>query len=63
MPRLIGCNFHYVFYIPYVTILIYDGNRHRFLDPIHLYNLSTHSHHVSFAIPRLTARRYQWTVQ
>ena len=60
MPRLIGCCFPYLLYIPYITILIYDGTHFRFLDPLRLYNISTQDHHVSFSIPRLTARKYQW---
>ncbi len=63
MTRLIGCSFQYLIYIPYVTLLIYDGNRLRFLDPLRLYNLSTHNRNVSFSIPRITARKYQWTAR
>lgn len=60
MPRLIGCCFPYSLYIPYLILLIYDGTRFRFLDPLNLYNLTTHDHHAAFSIPRITARKYQW---
>jgi hypothetical protein len=60
MPRLIGCCFPYALYIPHITLLIHDGTRFRFLDPVYLYNISTQSRHVSFSIPRIRARKLQW---
>ena len=60
MPRLIGCCFPYLLYIPHVTLLIHDGSHFRFIDPLRLYNISTQNHYVSFSIPRLTARKLQW---
>ena len=63
MPRLIGCDFVRVFYVPYFVLIVHDGRKLIVLDPLDLYNLTVIGHRARFSVPRITARQLQWTSQ
>lgn len=61
MNRLIGCKFVRLFYMPGIVLVIHDGSRTQFLDPVYLYNLTCEGNYVSFAIPKIRAKRLNWS--
>jgi hypothetical protein len=58
--RLVGCKFPRLFHMPGVVLVIHDGNQIQCLDPVYLYNLTCEGHYVTFAIPKIRAKRLGW---
>ena len=58
--RLVGCKFPRLFYMPGVILVIHDGTKAKFLDPIYLYNLTCEDDYVSFAISKTRAKQFNW---
>ena len=58
--RLVGCNFPRLFHMPGIVLIIHDGKQIQFLDPVYLYNLNCEGNYISFAIPKIRAKKLGW---